>query len=96
MPSEYIIVQLTDYLFANGGVIAPDREVIFTIYETGPIQGGLFSSFYVTTYSCCGYPVTNVRMCATGYVGVKEDGSEMTIPESQATIKLPLSILKGA
>lgn len=85
MLSKHITVKLTNYLFANEGKIAPEREVIFTQYFHSGDTAGLW-----------GTSVTNVRMCESGYVGVDKEGKEITVEEDHATIELPLSILKGA
>lgn len=97
MPSKYLVINLTDYLFANGGVITPDREVIFTEYNSGimSLPGSAIVHGPSTYTSCWGHTVTNVRMCDKGYAGTTKDGKEMIVEEGCATIHLPVSILKG-
>lgn len=82
MLNKSVRVSLLDYMFVNGGVIAPDRVAIFQSFT----KDGDFSATWE-------YRVTNVKMCGNGFSGVKDDDSEMTVLPEWAYIDMPISIL---
>lgn len=82
MLNKSVRVSLLDYMFANGGVIAPDRVAVFQSF----MKDGDFSSTWE-------YNVTNVKLCAKGFSGTKDDDTEMTVVPELAYIDMPLSIL---
>lgn len=92
MGKEYITVQLNDYMLVNGK-IAPDREVTFNHYDSGTVYVSFHGASHFT--SCWGETVTRVRRHPKGYSGTNEKGKRVVVDASNASIKMPLSILKG-
>ena len=88
MAEGKIIANLTDYLSVNNGKVSPDREVTFIFYSFKEHQNLGTSTFIQFV------PVTRVRKHSKGFSGRTKEGKRIVVSEANATINMPLSILK--
>ncbi len=95
-PENYIKVSLEDYLSVNNGKIKPTREVIFSFYESGiSYSRSIFGGGASHWTSCYSETVTRVRKHPKGYSGTNSKGKRIVVEERNASLRFPLSIVKG-